>query len=102
MIRHVVMFTFNPEVDAQIRMEFVELLLKLRDEIDFIRALEIGQNVTQSPRAADLVLMVDVDDEAALAEYADHLGHQPVKQMAAAVCRESRVVDYVLARPGRP
>ncbi|MFO7322701.1 MAG: Dabb family protein [Chloroflexota bacterium] len=96
MVRHVVMFKFKPEVDTQSRVDFVRSLQRLAEDIDVIRALEIGQNFTQSPRAADIVLIVDLDDEKALAEYSDHPDHIPVKDMAAHLCSESRVVDYVI------
>lgn len=97
MIRHVVMFKFKPEVDTAQRIDFVGQLNRLIDEIEVIRRLEIGQNITQSPRASDIVLMVDVDDEEALAVYADHPKHLPVKQLAAQLCSESRVVDYAVS-----
>jgi hypothetical protein len=96
MIRHVVMFKFKPEINAELRTEFMQLLSKLAQDIEVIHTLEIGQNFTQSPRAADILLTVDVEDEAALAEYADHPLHQPVKKMAADICSESRIVDYIL------
>ncbi len=96
MIRHVVMFKFKPEVDTKTRFEFVQRLRKLVDDVEVVRTLEIGQNFTQTPRSSDLVLMVDLDDEDALAAYADHPMHQPVKKMLSEICSETRVVDYVL------
>lgn len=96
MIRHVVMFKFKPEVKTEARMEFTDRLLRLKDEVEVIRALEVGQNLVASPRACDIVLMVDVDDEAALNIYGDHPNHVPVKQLAAELCSETRVVDYAI------
>ena len=97
MIRHVVMFKFKPEVDKQARVDFAQKLSQLALDIDVIRALEIGQNFALSPRASDIVLIVDVDDEEALRVYDDHPKHLPVKQLSTQLCSESRVVDYVLA-----
>lgn len=97
MVRHVVMFRFKPEVDTASRVDFLRGLRQLAQDIEVIRALEIGENFTPSPRAADLVLMVDVDDEKALAEYAGHPDHIPVRNMIAQLCSESWIVDYVIA-----
>jgi hypothetical protein len=96
MVRHVVMFKFKPETEMEHRMAFVQRLLRLTDEVEVIRALEVGQNITETPRASDLVLIVDLDDEEALKIYGDHPNHQPVKQMIAEICSETRVVDYVI------
>ena len=97
MIRHVVFFKFKPEVDKQARLGFATRLHQLKQDIDQIRALEVGQNFTESPRAMDLILMVDVDTPEDLSIYDQHPLHQPVKQMAAQLCSETRVVDYVVA-----
>jgi hypothetical protein len=91
----VVFFKFKPEVDKQARAEFAASLRQLQQDIDVVRALEVGQNFTESARAMDLILIVDVDNQRDLATYDQHPLHQPVKQMAAQLCSESRVVDYV-------
>jgi hypothetical protein len=96
MIRHVVMFKFKPEVDKTARVDFAQKLSQLAQDIEVVRALEIGQNFAVSPRASDLVLIVDVDNEEALRVYGDHPKHQPVKQLSAQLCSESHVVDYVI------
>jgi hypothetical protein len=96
MIRHVVMFKFKAETSETERTTFVSMLFKLAEDIDFVRQLEVGENVVPSSRACDVVLMVDVDDEQALQSYGDHPLHQPVKQMAGQICEASYVVDYVL------
>ena len=97
MVRHVVFFKFKPEVEKQARFDFSARLRQLQQDIDVIRALEVGQNFTESPRAMDLILTVDVDNQHDLAIYDQHPLHQPVKQMAAQLCSETRVVDYVIA-----
>ncbi|MEO0563830.1 MAG: Dabb family protein [Chloroflexota bacterium] len=97
MIRHVVMFKFKDDASNDDRAGFVEMLYKLADEVPQVRQLEVGNNFTDSPRACDLVLVVDLDDEAALKAYAAHPNHQPVLQRAGEVCAASYVVDYTLA-----
>lgn len=97
MIRHVVMFKFKEETDKKARQEFVDTLHRLLDDIEVVRRLEVGKNFTDSPRTCDIVLLVDVDNEAALKIYADHPKHQPVKQRAGEICEASYVVDYLAA-----
>lgn len=97
MIRHVVLFKFKAEVSTEDRNAFREMLHKLSADIDLIRQLETGENFTESPRAFDMVLLVDVDDEAALKAYAAHPDHQPVLQRAGEIVEASHIVDYPLA-----
>lgn len=96
MVRHVVFFKFKPEVEKQARVEFAGMLRQLQQDIDVIKSLEVGQNFTESARAMDIILIVDVGTQQDLAVYDQHPLHQPVKQTAAQLCSESRVVDYVV------
>jgi hypothetical protein len=96
MIRHIVLFKLKPDVDAQTLTRLLQSMERLKDEIDVIRALEIGQNFNRSPRAADVSLIVDVDDEHALAIFANHPSHQPLKALSAEVASEIRLVEYVI------
>jgi hypothetical protein len=97
MIRHVVMFKFKPEVDKAARIDLMQRVRKLPQEIDFIRVLTVAENVVQSPRACDFILMVDLDDETALHAYAEHPKHQPVRQISGELCSGTYVVDYVVS-----
>lgn len=96
MIRHVVMFKFKDETSDDDRQQFVNSLHQLTNDIDVIKQLEVGENVTDSPRACDVVLIVDLEGENALRVYGDHPDHQPVKQRAGEICSASYVVDYPL------
>lgn len=95
-VRHVVFFKFKPETETADRVEFAGMLRQLQQDIDIIRSLEVGQNFTESPRAMDLILIVDFDNQHDLAVYDQHPKHQPVKQKGAQLCSETRVVDYVI------
>lgn len=98
MVRHVVMFKFKDETPVEQRTAFINSIYQLATDIDVIRALEIGQNFADSPRAFDFVLMVDFDDEDGLHIYAEHPKHQPVIEMAGQVCSATHVVDYEIAQ----
>lgn len=97
MVRHIVFFKFKPEADKQARIDFMGKLRQLQQDIDVIRSLQVGQNFTESGRAMDVALIVDVDNQHDLAVYDQHPLHQPVKQAASQICSETRVVDFVVA-----
>lgn len=92
------MFKFKAETSADQRAELISMVKALKDKIDFLRSVEVGENFTESARAFDFVLIADVDDEAALKAYAVHPDHQPVIKRVGELCEPSRVVDFV--RPG--
>jgi hypothetical protein len=94
MIRHAVMFKFKDDVSQDERDTFVGMLHKLAEDISEIRRLEVGQNFTESTRACDLLLLVDVESKEALLTYAQHPDHQPVIKRAGEICAASYVVDY--------
>ena len=96
MIRHVVMFKFKPDVSKHDRQKLVDMLHRLQEDVEVVRKLQVGKNFTDSPRACDLVLIVDVDNETALQVYSDHPDHQPVKQRVGEICEASYVVDYLI------
>lgn len=96
MIRHVVMFKFKDETSSDERQQFIASLHQLADDIDIIKALDVGENITEAARACDIVLIVDLEGDNALEIYANHPDHIPVKQRAGAICSASYVVDYPL------
>jgi hypothetical protein len=95
MIRHVVFFKFKPEIDQAARSDFVDRLRSLKS-IEVVQSIGVGVNFADSPRAFDVALIVDVADRQALAVYADHPQHVPVKQLAVQLCSALPLVDYEL------
>jgi len=96
MIRHAVMFKFKDTTSNEDRKAFVGMLNQLAVDIEQVRQLEVGENFADSPRAFDVLLLVDVNDEDALQAYASHPDHQPVIKRAGEICEVSHVVDYPL------
>lgn len=96
MIRHIVLFKFKAETTSEQRASFISGLRGLPAKIDLLRLVDVGENITESPRAFDVSLIVDVDDEAALKAYAAHPDHQPIIKMAGEYCEMSKLVDYVM------
>ena len=95
MIKHIVLFKL-PENFTQKDL-LVEKLNGLKDNIEFIRGLEVGINFAQSDRAFDISLTVILDNKDALNSYAIHKNHLPVVEFIKENGIETKVVDYEIA-----
>ncbi len=98
MIKHIVFFKL-PEQFTQ-KDFLIEKLHNLKEDIDFIRALEVGVNFADSQRAFDISLTVVVADKEALQQYATHEKHLPVVEFIKSNGIETKVVDYEIAKQG--
>ena len=76
----------------------IEKLNGLKDNIELIKALEVGVNFAQSDRAFDISLTVIVKDKDALNAYAVHENHLPVVEFIKSNGIETKVVDYEIAK----
>ena len=99
MIHHTVLIRWKKETTPERQCELAGKLLALKGVIPEIRAIHTGPN--RDPEAVKewpFVLLVVVDDAAALKRYVEHPAHQAVaKELAAA--REGRVaVDLEVGR----
>ena len=93
MIKHIVLFKLSNEGLKQKDL-IVEKLNSLKDDIDFVRALEVGINFAQEDRACDISLIVILNSKEDLEAYAVHDKHIPVVQFIKQYATESKVVDY--------
>ena len=97
MIKHIVFFKLSSEGMKQKDL-VVEKLNSLKDDIDFIRALEVGINFDNSDRAFDLSLTVVVDSKDALNDYAVNEKHVKVVEFIKSLDTQTKVVDYEIAK----
>ncbi len=97
MIKHIVFFKL-PQESMDKKDLLIEKLNNLKDQIDFIRALEVGINFTDSDRAFDISLTVVVDSKEALSSYATHEHHLPVVAFLKENSIDAKVVDYEIAK----
>jgi len=97
MIKHIVFFKL-PQESMDKKDLLVEKLNNLKEQIDFIRALEVGINFLDSDRAFDVSLTVIVDSKEVLGNYATHENHLPVVEFIKANNIETKVVDYEIAK----
>jgi hypothetical protein len=94
MIRHVVFFKFKPEAEAAERAVVLDQLRALPDKIDVIRSFEVGEDILQSARSWDAVLIATYDDLGALEIYTRHDDHVEVVLKLREICDAVGSVDY--------
>jgi Stress responsive A/B Barrel Domain len=97
MIRHIVMWKLRGPSAEERRQQAEQVksaLLAMRGKIPGMSSLEVGIGLVSGEQEADVVLSSTHDSWEALAEYAKHPEHEPVKSLIGALRSERRVVDY--------
>ena len=94
MIRHLVFFKFKSETTDAERAELFALIQVLPGKIAEVQALEVGFDVVHSARSFDLALVTTFANLTALGVYAKHPDHQPVVELAKAICEQVAAVDF--------
>lgn len=84
MIRHVVMWSFKPDTEAE-QERFLSGLAALKGEIEVIRECTVARNCNPKEEY-DAILIADFDSMEDLASYATDPRHLAV----AAICKEIR------------
>lgn len=93
MVQHIVFFKFKDKTgqDAQ---KARDMLLSLKDKIDWIRDMRVGLDMTHSNRSFDMALECTFDTYEDLQAYDQHPEHLKVRQFIHAVREGSAAVDY--------
>ncbi|GKT30697.1 Pyrimidine/purine nucleoside phosphorylase like protein [Aduncisulcus paluster] len=97
MVKHLVFFKLSEEGMEQQDL-IVEKLNNLKEEIDFVRALEVGVNFAEEERAFDIALTVIVDSKEALQDYASHEKHVEFVTFVKSLDTHTKVVDYEIEK----
>lgn len=97
MVRHIVFISVKSPTDTS--KELVVQTLKnkldtLKKQISVIHHLETGVNISTSPNAFDISLIVDVDSSKALDIYRNHPAHQDLLAYIQQIKTNIAVVDY--------
>ena len=93
-LRHIVLFSFRPDVSAAERAAILGAIRGLKADVPALRSLEMGEN--GSPARAQgytHVLIETFDDRAGLSEYATHPAHVPVLERLRAAAGQLLAVD---------
>ena len=94
MIKHIVCFKLKDNSPAECE-KAKEVLMSMVGKVPSAKHIEVGIDELHSARSFDVILMVDVDDMAALDVYANDEYHcSVVKTHMHAVCEKSVTVDY--------
>jgi len=95
MIKHIVMFKLLDKNKTNTE-KVVNALKSLEGNIEVLRSIEIGVNITESERSYDVVLTTEFDNQEGLSTYGTHPNHLPVVKTIRSLCSGSVVVDYEL------
>ena len=75
MIRHVVVFTWSPDADAQQRAGSIQALRRLREDVGGMTSLVVAEDAGLVDGNADTVLIADFPDVEAFRRYAQDPVH---------------------------
>lgn len=94
MIKHIVLFKFiegKKESDTKILME---KLMKLPEQIKYIRSYEVGENIIEGPRNYDVSLIATFDSVEDLKSYGKEKPHLEFFKYLDTVVKQVSVSDY--------
>jgi hypothetical protein len=97
MIRHIVMWKLlgpSPEEKRSQAEQCRSALLGMLGKVPGITQMEVGVGAASGEQEMDLVLSSLHESWEALAAYANHPDHEPVKQLIGNLRTERRVLDY--------
>lgn len=98
MIKHIVMWRFKDTAHGNDRgtnaLLAREKLEDLRGRIPGLLSIEVGLDFSATANSADVVLVCEFADLAALQRYQSHPLHQAVVPFVAEAASERRLVDY--------
>lgn len=78
MIEHVVLFKFKQETSADECQRMFKKLMELKQHIDQIKDLSVGENFSDRAKGFDAGLVVRFDNKDTLDDYQKHPMHQEV------------------------
>lgn len=95
MIRHVVVFTWTPEVTPEQVEAITNRLRGLAATIPAIRAYACGPDAGIAKGNYDFAVVADFDDEAGFITYRDDPGHQDIiHQLIAPIAAQRAAVQF--------
>ncbi|HCP46240.1 MAG TPA: hypothetical protein DIU15_09370 [Deltaproteobacteria bacterium] len=96
MIRHIVMVKLPQEIRAE-AVEAIEAgMAPLPGKLSEIKYMDVGANISSSPKAHDLAIVLDFEDEAGLGVFAADPDHKEVVSYIRSRAESISIVDYVL------
>ncbi len=93
MLKHIVMYKLKDTSPATLKA-VKETFMSMEGQIEVLREIKCGADVTHSGRSYDFALECVFDNAADLQTYIGHPVHQPVRTFIHMVAEESKSVDY--------
>ena len=95
-LRHLVLLSFKPDADAASITAIERSFVALREQIDGVRAIEWGTNVSPEGLAKGYThaFLLDFDDAPARDAYLPHPAHQAFVAQLTPLLADVLVLDY--------
>lgn len=95
MIKHIVMWNINEELDLDCtRQTLKEKLEAMMNTVESLKEISVGFNYNTSEAKRDIVLITSFSDKAGLDAYTIHPAHILVGEYVRQVTKDRVVVDY--------
>jgi len=95
MIRHIVMVKLPEAVRAEAQAKIAEGMAPLPKKLAEIKYMDVGNNFSKSPKAHDLAIVLDFEDEAGLKVFAEDPDHKELVSYIRGTAESISIVDYV-------
>jgi len=94
MLKHVVLFKFNPDTSEAMIDQLIDGLAALPEQIPEIREFVFGRDIIGSERSYDFALVSMFDDLEAMQRYQGHPEHQKVLVHIKTICGNIIAADF--------
>jgi len=95
MIRHIVMVKLPDAIRAEAQTKIAQGMDPLPAKLPEIKYMDVGPNISRSPKAHDLAIVLDFEDEAGLKVFADDPDHKELVSYIRGTAESISIVDYV-------
>jgi len=96
MIRHIVMVKLPESVRTEALDAIAAGMAPLPGKLPEIKYMDVGINTSRSPKAHDLAIVLDFEDEAGLKVFATDPDHKEVVSYIRSQAESISIVDYVM------
>jgi len=93
MLTHIVLFRLNDKSDSTIQ-KTKEVLLGLKDQVPFLKFIEVGTDIIHSERSYDVALYTKFDSLEDMEAYQVHPAHVKVLEYIKTVRESAVAIDY--------
>ena len=84
------------DVRAEAQAKIAEGMAPLPAKLSEIKYMDVGPNISKSPKAHDLVIVLDFEDEAGLQVFSDDPDHKELVGYIRGAAEQVSIVDYVI------